>query len=733
MAVNVSDKKLNLSNKGLGKRKGSIDNPVEDMLGSSNVRIKRYDKRKLDINNYISREETEAFKRLPPAKQQQILSQFFNMPEYRNIEKMTEVYRQNHVIRYNVGNGVKLSRAKNVLDDKIQYINEYKSPVQIKQDTIGNNIPQSRETSISLSEKAKHEAGTKTEKEREHINEAGDRRNYSDDNKKAYILSENEECQIDDVPEKEISLSSSDNKEKAGIKKNRKSRIRLSEDNNTKEADTVNSKKGSHSGYTESKSYTDENKYTQYTNTYNSMPMQDGQAVSAATAGTDGAKAAGEAASSAGTSEIIRAAEKAVKKYADTISQAVNQEQESDNSGSNNNADTGEVKTESTGIMNKIATVALTAVAVVISYIGAAIMPIIAILMCVIVIATLIISVIGSVIGAITNTASKTTIRVNLQQLSDNTISYTDDLREAAEDNGILDYVNYLMAIMEVESHGTGNDPMQSSESAGLPPNGFDNPRDSINQGVYYFAYCVNKAKDMGCDVMSAVQSYNYGSGFINYVAENGGTYTLELAISFAEEYSGGVQVDYSNPIAVEYNGGWRYAYGNMFYAQLVKQYINQYQSATAQKVIDEAMKYNGWEYTWGGSSPDEGFDCSGLVQYCYGVAGIDLPRTSREQWAVCEEISMDDIVPGDLLFYQNETSNGEIGHVAIYIGDGKVFEAGDPIGIYDNNSTWHQENLLHAGRVIDFESEDNESDDGQDEEEPDEEETDDESESDDG
>lgn len=70
-----------------------------------------------------------------------------------------------------------------------------------------------------------------------------------------------------------------------------------------------------------------------------------------------------------------------------------------------------------------------------------------------------------------------------------------------------------------------------------------------------------------------------------------------------------------------------------------------------------------------------------------------------------------------------------EIGHVAIYIGDGKVFEAGDPIGIYDNNSTWHQENLLHAGRVIDFESEDNESDD---EQEPDEEETDDESESDD-
>lgn len=78
--------------------------------------------------------------------------------------------------------------------------------------------------------------------------------------------------------------------------------------------------------------------------------------------------------------------------------------------------------------------------------------------------------------------------------------------------------------------------------------------------------------------------------------------------------------------------------------------------------------------------------------------------RTSREQWDWCEEISVDDIVPGDLLFYQNESSGGEIGHVAIYIGDGKVYEAGDPIGVYDNNDSWHQVNLLHAGRIIHFE-----------------------------
>ena len=338
------------------------------------------------------------------------------------------------------------------------------------------------------------------------------------------------------------------------------------------------------------------------------------------------------------------------------------------------------------------------------TYFSTVIFQVIAIILFVAVIAALVISVITSVAGVITNTVNKVSNGIRMYMLSENTISYSQDLSEAADDNEILNYVNYLMAIMEVESHGNGNDPMQSSESAGLPPDSFDNPKDSINQGAYYFACCISKANDEGCDLMTAVQAYNFGTGFINYVADNGGKYTLDLAISFAEEYSDGMQVDYSNPIAVDYNGGWRYAYGNMFYAQLVNQYIYSYEDDAVQKIIDEAMKYYGWEYTWGGSNPDEGFDCSGLVQWCYAIAGIELPRTSREQWDWCEEISVDDIVPGDLLFYQNESSGGEIGHVAIYIGDGKVYEAGDPIGVYDNNDSWHQYNLLHAGRIIHFE-----------------------------
>lgn len=198
-----------------------------------------------------------------------------------------------------------------------------------------------------------------------------------------------------------------------------------------------------------------------------------------------------------------------------------------------------------------------------------------------------------------------------------------------------------------------------------------------------------------------------------NLVFANGKVYTLDLAIAFAEEKSGGKQVAYKNQIAINYNGGWRYAYGNMFYAQLVNQYIYNYDNATVQKIVDEAMKYSGWDYISGGSSPDDGgFDCSGLVQYVYGKAGINLPRLEKDQYEACEEIEEENIQPGDLIFYKNETSNGEIGHVAIYLGNGKVFEAGDPIGIYSATDEWHTSNQLHIGRVKGIEDADSESDD---------------------
>ena len=91
-------------------------------------------------------------------------------------------------------------------------------------------------------------------------------------------------------------------------------------------------------------------------------------------------------------------------------------------------------------------------------------------------------------------------------------------LEQYAREYGIEDYINVLLAIIQVESGGTLEDVMQSSESMGLPPNTLST-EESIKQGCKYFASLLESAKTKGCDLNSVIQSYNYGGGFLDYVA----------------------------------------------------------------------------------------------------------------------------------------------------------------------------------------------------------------------
>lgn len=85
------------------------------------------------------------------------------------------------------------------------------------------------------------------------------------------------------------------------------------------------------------------------------------------------------------------------------------------------------------------------------------------------------------------------------------------------------------------------------------------------------------------------------------------------------------------------------------------------------------ANSFLGVPYVWGGTTPD-GFDCSGLVQYCYReVFNIELPRTTYYQCEVGEEVPFEELLPGDLLFF---AEGGDVHHVAMYLGDGYYVEA---------------------------------------------------------
>ena len=89
--------------------------------------------------------------------------------------------------------------------------------------------------------------------------------------------------------------------------------------------------------------------------------------------------------------------------------------------------------------------------------------------------------------------------------------------------------------------------------------------------------------------------------------------------------------------------------------------------STSGNAIVDAARTALGTPYAWGESSLS-GMDCSGLVAYAYGQAGIDVPRTSSQQAAAGTSISKSELQPGDLVVWP--------GHIAIYSGDGKIIDA---------------------------------------------------------
>ena len=286
--------------------------------------------------------------------------------------------------------------------------------------------------------------------------------------------------------------------------------------------------------------------------------------------------------------------------------------------------------------------------------------------------------------------------------LSEEVLKHQPTVEKYAKEYGISDYVNYLLAIMQVESGGTATDVMQSSESMGLPPNSLST-EESIKQGCKYFSELLKSAEAKGCDIDTVVQAYNYGGGFIDYVAKHGKKYIFELAVSFAKDKSGGVKVTYKNEISIKENGGWRYKYGNMFYVRLVNQYlaVPSFGDATAQAIFKEALKYQGWKYVFGGSNPNTSFDCSGLTSWCYGKAGISLPRTAQAQYDATQHIPLSQAKAGDLVFFHATYNSGTyVTHVGIYAGNNRVYHAGDPIGYADLTSPYWQKHLIGAGRV---------------------------------
>ena len=99
--------------------------------------------------------------------------------------------------------------------------------------------------------------------------------------------------------------------------------------------------------------------------------------------------------------------------------------------------------------------------------------------------------------------------------------------------------------------------------------------------------------------------------------------------------------------------------------------------SSVIEQVIANAETQIGVPYVWGGTTPNVGFDCSGLLQWAFREAGVSIPRVTHDQWNAGQRVEWDDLQRGDLLFWRSDpTAPDYISHVAIYLGEGQMLEA---------------------------------------------------------
>ena len=274
--------------------------------------------------------------------------------------------------------------------------------------------------------------------------------------------------------------------------------------------------------------------------------------------------------------------------------------------------------------------------------------------------------------------------------LSANVERYRDVVERIAKEEGLEDYIDLILCVMQQESSGTGSDPMQSSEGPFnilYPniPNGITDPLYSIECGIKELKDCLIRAKVKdGNDIENikvALQGYNFGNGYIEWCQKN-----------YQAKWSAKNATIFSNMMIQKL--GWN-SYGDTLYPERVLNYYlkketegtfdkDALKDSDFSKLINEAEKYLGMPYVFGGSTPGTSFDCSGFVCWVYTNSNVyNLPRTTAQGiYYQCHPVSKDKVKPGDLIFFQ-DTYNcpDKITHIGIYVGNDTMLHCGDPIG----------------------------------------------------
>lgn len=120
-------------------------------------------------------------------------------------------------------------------------------------------------------------------------------------------------------------------------------------------------------------------------------------------------------------------------------------------------------------------------------------------------------------------------------------------------------------------------------------------------------------------------------------------------------------------------------------------------------KIVEEALSWMGTPYRYAGSEKGKGTDCSGMVTRVYeDVAGIKLPRSSKQQSEFCKKIKRHTVKPGDLVFFATGKDKSRVSHVGIMIDDNRFVHASTKKGVVVSEMTmpYYERTFIMYGRV---------------------------------
>ena len=212
----------------------------------------------------------------------------------------------------------------------------------------------------------------------------------------------------------------------------------------------------------------------------------------------------------------------------------------------------------------------------------------------------------------------------------------------------------------------------ETEEPAEAEPEAAEIPEDALGMGTLT-GDCVRFRS--GPSLSDSVTRYLYRGNRVQVLDREGDWYRVLLDGKIGYLYSAYVALDSDKPVTTE----------------------------AVSTILDLARDQLGIAYVYGGASPSTGFDCSGLVYYCFTTNGYSMNRTASGQYRQGTDVAKEELQPGDLVFFAS-TGGWYIGHVGIYLGDGEFIHAssgGRRIMINKLSETYWTKYYYGARRLI--------------------------------